>query len=316
MRNKLKALIYLILFLFLTLLISYGFIRTNYNNDIFYIHKHLFEIENDLNRTGSVLAKVDEQTTKFQSLPTIFCIILTNKNNFNTKTKLIHDTWAQLCDNQKFVSNFPDELYINVTSNDNAELVYKNMSILQPPGMKEDVYGKLTDKVYMTLKYVNNRYGNYDWYLKADDDTFIFINNLRKFLSSKNSSKPVTYGYDFKVIVENGYHSGGGGYVLSKGALNKLGSKLNEDYRFCPNTGTEDVDIAKCLRKLNILPEKSIDNLGRERFHPLSLMAHYNGDYPDWLRQYASNPLNNVIKISFNIPFLCILFNKIIKIGY
>ena len=225
---------------------------------------------------------------------TIFCIILTTKYDLDNTAQAIYDTWAQLCDNFKFVCNIDDE-----TNNENAELVYKNLSILQPPGMIEDVYGKLTDKVYMTFKYVNKKYNNYDWYLKADDDTFIFVDNLRKFLSTKNSSKPVTYGYDFKVIVDNGYHSGGGGYVLSNEALNRLGNKLDEDYKFCPNTGTEDVDVAKCLRKLNVYPEKSIDEFGRERFHPLSLKHHFTGYFPNWLYNYSANDIKIVILFYF-----------------
>ena len=41
--------------------------------------------------------------------------------------------------------------------------------------------------------------------------------------------------------------------------------------------GTEDVDIARCLRRLGVYPNKSIDDFGRERFHPLSISGHYNG---------------------------------------
>ena len=74
---------------------------------------------------------------------------------------------------------------------------------------------KLTDKVFLTLKHLQKKYNNYDWYLKADDDTFIFMENLRYFLKDKHPEEPVTYGYDFKVIVEHGYHSGGAGYLLS-----------------------------------------------------------------------------------------------------
>jgi hypothetical protein len=49
----------------------------------------------------------------------------------------------------------------------------------------------------------------YDFYLKADDDTFVFVDNLRKFLSDKNRTSPVTYGWDFHCYVHRGYHSGG-----------------------------------------------------------------------------------------------------------
>lgn len=54
------------------------------------------------------------------------------------------------------------------------------------------------------------------------------------------------------------------------------------------------MDVAQCLRKLGVNLGNSTDELGRERFHPLSLMAHYNGDFPDWMFSYASNPVQKV----------------------
>jgi glycoprotein-N-acetylgalactosamine 3-beta-galactosyltransferase len=104
----------------------------------------------------------------------------------------------------------------------------------------------------------------------------------------------VTYGYDFKVIVDYCYHSGGGSYVLSREAIKRLQIKLENEYETCQNTGTEDVDVARCLRKVGVFPNKSIDEQGRERFHPLNLLGHYHGHYPDWLYKYASNPVQKV----------------------
>ncbi len=78
------------------------------------------------------------------------------------------------------------------------------MPILQPPGMLLDKYDRLTEKVILSFKYMYEKSiiepeSGYDWYLKADDDTFVFVDNLRLFLSGKSSDQPVTYGYDFKV---------------------------------------------------------------------------------------------------------------------
>ena len=81
---------------------------------------------------------------------------------------------------------------------------------------------KLSHKVFLTVKHLYNKYNDYDWYLKADDDTFIFVDNLRQFVADKNSSSPVTFGYDFKVYIEKGYHSGGGGYLLSTKMFSNL----------------------------------------------------------------------------------------------
>jgi glycoprotein-N-acetylgalactosamine 3-beta-galactosyltransferase len=174
----------------------------------------------------------------------LFCFILTQANNFDSRTKVIHDVWAKKCDGYRLISHIPDEMREKYKiSNSSKEIVYNNMLILEPPGMANDTYSKLTDKIYLTIQYVYNFHNDYDWYLKADDDTYIFVENLLKFVSDKNPSSPVTYGYDFKVIVQNGYHSGGGGYLLSNEALKRLGNQLNKDYSFCPNTGKVNLFI-------------------------------------------------------------------------
>lgn len=228
---------------------------------------------------------------------------------------MIHDVWAKKCDGYRLISHIPDEMSEKYkSSNSTKEIFYNNMVILEPPGMANDTYSKLTDKIYLTIQYIYNFHNDYDWYLKADDDTYIFVENLLKFVSDKDPSSPVTYGYDFKVIVPYGYHSGGGGYLLSNEALKRLGNQLNKDYSFCPNTGkvdlfiivvnpsqswsielgTEDVDVGKCLRMLNVYPNKSIDEYGRERFHPLNVMDHFENWLPDWMHKYASNPIQTV----------------------
>ena len=166
--------------------------------------------------------------------------------------------------------------------------------ILQPAMHQVEVYGRLTDKVYKTLRDLYLRYNDYDWYLKADDDTFIFVDNLKTFLKTKNSSQPVTFGFDFKIIVEKGYHSGGAGYVLSNEALQRIGSRLSENYTFCSNSGLEDVDVAKCLNKLGSKQETSLDEDKRERFHPYDVKIHMKGLFGSWINAAAINPLKSV----------------------
>lgn len=66
--------------------------------------------------------------------------------------------------------------------------------VLEPPGLVNDTYEQLTDKVMLAFKHIYLNYPDYDWYLKADDDTFIFTENLRFFLSLKNPKKPISFG--------------------------------------------------------------------------------------------------------------------------
>lgn len=197
--------------------------------------------------------------------PTILCLILTTKNNLlNKRTQTVYDTWAHKCDDHKFILLIPGKQV-----NTRVEEKMNNFTLLQPERLLVDSYGKLSDKVFnMFIDAYNHNINQFDWFLKADDDTFVFVDNLRTFLSTKNSTYPFTYGYDFNIIVSGGYHSGGAGYILSNEALNRLGTKLSTNYTSCRNSGLEDVDVGACLRTVGVTMEKSLDSFGRERFLP------------------------------------------------
>jgi glycoprotein-N-acetylgalactosamine 3-beta-galactosyltransferase len=249
-------------------------------------------LEKMINSTDSISTIVSTTsilttTTNLKKPARIFCMILTTKNQLYQKAIVINNTWAKDCDKYFFIAQISENGPFNVSYELNFPL-----PVLHPAGHEKEIYGKLTDKVYRTLQDVYLRYPDYDWYLKADDDTFVFVDNLRLFLSTQNASEPITFGYDFKVIVEKGYHSGGAGYVLSNEALKRIGSKLVNEYRNLRNSGTEDVDVAATLRTVGVYPKKSLDDLGRERFHPLDVATHLKGGFPDWMLSYASNPIN------------------------
>ena len=81
-------------------------------------------------------------------------------------------------------------------------------------------YGQIWGKTkYGFKKAYEEFYDKIDWVMKADDDTYVILENLRFLLSDYNSSDPIWFGCEFDVIVKEGYMSGGAGYVLSKGYL-------------------------------------------------------------------------------------------------
>ena len=81
---------------------------------------------------------------------------------------------------------------------------------------------------------------------------------------------------------------------MSNEAFRRIGSQLNSNYSFCPNTGIEDVDVAICLRKLQVYPNKSIDKSGRERFHVFNVQTYLTGKIPAWIHDYAANTVKKV----------------------
>ena len=181
----------------------------------------------------------------------IFCMILTAPKNFDTKARAVNLTWAHQCDSFRFMTVIP--------KNSSLPKPPVGLGLDQPEGHSRESYGQLTSKVYSSLKHLYKHHRGYDWYVKADDDTYFFMANLRAFLSDKNPKAALFYGHKFQFYLSS-YHSGGAGYVISSGAMKQLGHLLSqEDFGHCPNTGVEDQDVAACLRKLSIYPKEAND---------------------------------------------------------
>jgi hypothetical protein len=186
----------------------------------------------------------------------LFCLILTKKSDLDLKATIAYESWIHKCDDYRFLTILPDEAnnkssefnhkynltsFISIDGFKSKLIKYKQkfkyIKLLQPPGFVSDVYKKLTDKVYLAYKYIYKMYPNYKWYLKCDDDTFIYIDSLKRFLNDKNSTRAISYGRlvranamepNKNLLTENlsGFLSGGAGYVLSNEAFGLLAKKL------------------------------------------------------------------------------------------
>ena len=140
-------------------------------------------------------------------LPRVLCWVLTHKKHHDTKASAVHATWGQRCDKLLFFSNA-----------DNSSL--NAIRIIEG----EDSRAKLTLKTFRAFHYIAKRFlHEYDWFLKADDDTYIVVENLRHMLQSYDPDKPAYLGQLFRPPWGDGlsYHSGGAGYVVSREALHR-----------------------------------------------------------------------------------------------
>ena len=265
--------------------LSHGFLLFLINSILFIF---FYKVINKYKNVSS--PEIQNKTDK------IFCIVVTYKQNFHTKAKSVLDTWGKECDKLFFIARMSTTEHAFESTEYNEPL-----PILEPRGRYNDSYDLLTIKMFSTFSDLYNRYDNYDWYLKADDDTYIFMQNLRNFLSNKKPDEPITYGCNLKYNdrrINVSYQSGGAGYVLSREALKRIGRKLSLNSDSCFDTEVEDIDVAECYSDVGVRLGVSKDEFDKERFHPFSYKHHLKGVYPDWFKSiYPSVIKDNVSKI-------------------
>lgn len=126
--------------------------------------------------------------------PRVLCLILTSPKSFLTRTVAVNNTWAPRCDRYFFITETP-------TDRSSPEFEISQQLPIAPLPNVVPGYYHLTRKSVLSFLFAYEHYLNdFDWFVKADDDTYLFMDNLKAFLSDKNSSEPVTFGYNFKVI--------------------------------------------------------------------------------------------------------------------
>uniref|UniRef100_A0A1B6CY54 Glycoprotein-N-acetylgalactosamine 3-beta-galactosyltransferase 1 n=1 Tax=Clastoptera arizonana TaxID=38151 RepID=A0A1B6CY54_9HEMI len=208
----------------------------------------------------------------------VLCWVMTSPNNHQKKAKHVKATWGKRCNILLFMSSENDTTLPSVG--------------LPVSEGRDNLWAKTKE----AFKYVyTNHLDSVDWVLKADDDTYVIVENLRYLLSDYNSSEPVYFGCRFKPYVKQGYMSGGAGYVLSKEAVKRLVEEGLSNPSKCRKDegGAEDVEMGKCLERVNVRAMDSRDSLGRGRFFPFVPEHHLIPGHSDpsfWYWKYIYYP--------------------------
>ncbi|CAG0898589.1 unnamed protein product [Darwinula stevensoni] len=147
------------------------------------------------------------------------------------------------------------------------------------------------------LRYVHRHHSDdADWFLQADDDTYVIVENLRHMLLDRDPLEPVVFGCRFEKVVEPGSVSTGSGYLLSREALKRLVEKALPSHTSCPvccSEGGDDVAFVQCLRAVGVEIEESRDPSGRWRMFPFVPEHHLLPDAEEvwsWFRSATSFP--------------------------
>ena len=107
----------------------------------------------------------------------------------------------------------------------------------------------LWGKTKKGFKYVyDHHFSEFDWFLKADDDTFMIIENLKALLVDYDTNSPIHFGHHFKYL--GGYFAGGAGYVLGREALRRFVVNGINNASIChqEDNGDEDVNLGEKIK--------------------------------------------------------------------
>uniref|UniRef100_A0A8C2MMY9 Glycoprotein-N-acetylgalactosamine 3-beta-galactosyltransferase 1 n=1 Tax=Cricetulus griseus TaxID=10029 RepID=A0A8C2MMY9_CRIGR len=180
----------------------------------------------------------------------ILCWVMTSSQNLEKKAKHVKATWAQYCNKVLFMS-----------SEENQD--FPTMGLKTKEG-REQLYWK----TIKTFQYVHDHYlEDADWFLKADDDTYVIVDNLRRLLSRYNPEQPIYFGRRSKPYVKQSYMNGGAGYVLSKEALRRFIDAFKTE-KCTHSSSIEDLALGRCMEIINVEVRDSRDTTGKETFHP------------------------------------------------
>lgn len=113
----------------------------------------------------------------------LFCFVLTNEENLESRGRAVYETWGQRCGKFVFVSRLNSSLNCKKQNEKDFNGLCR-FPIEYITTLPDENYSNLPNKVRSSLLHFNEFYPNYDWYLKADDDTYIIVENLLRFLIS------------------------------------------------------------------------------------------------------------------------------------
>uniref|UniRef100_UPI00398E4696 glycoprotein-N-acetylgalactosamine 3-beta-galactosyltransferase 1-A-like isoform X2 n=1 Tax=Pristiophorus japonicus TaxID=55135 RepID=UPI00398E4696 len=139
----------------------------------------------------------------------ILCWVMTNPKTLHTKAKHVNATWARHCNTVLYMSSVKDHALFAVelgTGEGRDQLYWKTIRAFQ----------------YVHKHHLDEA----DWFMKADDDTYVIVDNLRWLLSKHLPGRPIYFGKRFKPYVKQGYMSGGAGVLSAAPALQSLSTTL------------------------------------------------------------------------------------------
>lgn len=187
----------------------------------------------------------------------ILCWIITTPSNLKSRAVHIKRTWGKRCNKLIFMSTSTDAQIDAI-----------------PLNVSHSSANTQWGETKLALKYIyDNHRDDADWFLKADDDSYIVMENLRYMLVGYATSDPIYFGCKMNRPdqMKQGYFAGNAGYVLSQNALHRFAMAAQQRVRgdncnWFSDSGAGDVELGKCMEEVGVYAGDTRDELKRGRF--------------------------------------------------
>ncbi|CAL8072253.1 unnamed protein product [Calicophoron daubneyi] len=151
--------------------------------------------------------------------PRVLCFVTTYPENFAGKAFHVQKTWARRCTETVFTTT----------------VEYPGIRVLRLDLGVPETRDHLWTKTRMSLLAIYRKMNNFDYYYKADDDAYAFVENLFALLEKHKPTEAFMTGHRFTHELLTNHLAGGCGYVFSREVLKRLVERSIGRHDQCPS---------------------------------------------------------------------------------
>ena len=113
----------------------------------------------------------------------VLCYVPSAENSLQSEARPVINTWGKHCNKLIFFTETEHQGFPTVAL-----------------GIPDTGGYNLTYKMFVAMKYLHDHHLNdFEWFIKADTDTYVIVENLRYMLSAHKPTEPIFFGQHFKV---------------------------------------------------------------------------------------------------------------------
>jgi hypothetical protein len=213
------------------------------------------------------------------------CMVITSEQHILTRARAVYETWGQHFNDLLFACNCPHVIAVKNLIEQNKEIpdaLEKYIPVAHLPILNLNIIesiDRMGEKVLNVLVKSYEIYKNHsNFYYMVDDDAYVFVDNLYKYIESLDTSQPQIYGFKFHHLpLPGGHIFGGSGILFTNESMKRLVSKIQKMECEIHKDKFGDVTIGGCAFDAGIDIVNSIDEKGKPRFLPYDPVTHIKG---------------------------------------